>query len=987
MKRILLSLSLVAFLSFAVGLVFVTDSPKITSSNAGAKPATTKTSSDTQASGSAERARVTTEAKSSQPAANPVKDQDNDKDKDKSKFEMDADAESDLPPALSRHLEKLARTIPGKESLGPAGSEAEWRFLAHAYPDTDISLAKTEGARAAHAKHVADALADANANTSAPTWVSVGPSDALYPLSQFRNSTNYVPAAYVAGGRTTALAIDPGCIPGNCRFFATPAGGGVWRTADALKAQPVWTYVSGSFGINSASSVVIDPNNSNNIWVGTGEANASGDSEAGVGLYKSTDGGDTWTGPIGKRVFNARAIGSIAIDPTDSNTIYAASTRAVRGVSSVTGGAVTLAPGAPPWGLYKSTDGGMTWTFIFNGAASTAGCSNAYNVAHNLTLCSPRGVRRVVLDPSNPSIIYASAYAKGVWRSNDGGNTWAQIFLPIADPVATSFTERPEIAVNKLPNGNTRMYLVIGSEGDPPAQTYRSNNVATGTPNFSLLTSSNPASPGYGTFNSCEGQCWYDNFVYTPPGSPDVVYVGGSYAYGETGNISNGRGVVLSTDGGQTFTDMTMDATNPVHPNGMHPDQHSLVTNPTNPLQFFESGDGGIVRSSGSLANISANCASRPISGATLMRCQQLLSAVPSQLQSINKGLSTLQFYSLSVSPFDSTLLQGGTQDNGTWQSTKTPGLFVNVIDGDGGQSGFDVADPSFRFHTYYAPQVDVNFTNGAMSDWNWIADPIVNTGGEFYVPIISDPKVSGTMFVGTSTVYRTKTHGVGTMSRGEFRKHCNEFFGDFTVECGDWVSIGSTALTSSSLGTWAGGAVAAVQRTASDTSTLWAATSTGRIFISHNADADTNTSVTFTRIDTTSTVAPNRFPTGIAIDPANRNHAWISYDGYDASTPTTPGHVFNVTYDPVAQTATFTDLSSNLADLPITDVVLDSVTGDLYASSDFGVYRLPSGTMTWKLAAKGLPSVEISGLTIVPGARLLYAASHGLGAWSLGLP
>ncbi len=974
MKPILLPLSLLALL-LAVGLVIMTDSRIIASSDSD----TTRESS-AQASSPAENTTTATEA-------NQATEGSEAEEANQSKLEGDTAGEPDLPPALARHLEKLMRTIPGNEGEGPAGSAAEWKFRAQAYPAKDISLDKIEGARAAHAVRLVKGPANADAASVAATWVSLGPTSALYPLTPLRNSFSYVPNAYLAGGRTTALAIDPACVPGNCRLWATPAGGGVWRTNDALKAQPVWTYLAGSFGMNAAGSVELDPNNSNNVWVGTGEANASGDSEAGVGLYKSTDGGDTWSGPIGKNVFNARAIGSIAFDPTNSNTMYAATTRGVRGISSVYGGEATLAPGAPPWGLYKSTDGGVTWSFIFNGAASTAGCRNTLNVASNLTLCSVRGVRRVALDPSNPNIVYASAYAKGVWRSNDGGNTWNQIFLPIANPVATGFTERPEIAVTKLPNGNTRMYLTIGQEGAPPAQTFISNNVATGTPNFFSLTSKNPASPLYATYDSCEGQCWYDNFVYTPPGNPDVVYVGGSYAYGETGNISNGRGVVLSTDGGKTFTDMTMDATDALHPNGLHPDQHSLITNPSNPLQFFESNDGGIMRSSGALADISGNCASRGLSGAVLTRCQQLLSQVPTQLQSLNKGVSSLQFYSLSVSPFDSTLLQGGTQDNGTWQSTTTPGLFKQTMFGDGGQSGFDVVNPKFRFHTYYYAQVDVNFSNGTTSDWNWISDPILFTGEEFYVPIISDPKVGGTMFVGTGTVYRTKTHGMGTMSLSTFRKHCNEFTGDFTVGCGDWVTIGATSLTSASLGTWAGGSVAAVQRTASDTSTLWAATSTGRVFISSNADADPNTSVVFTRLDTSSPAAPNRFVTGIAIDPANSNHAWISYDGYSKSTPSTPGHVFEVTYDPVAQTATFTDRSYDLSDLPINDVVLDTVTGDLYASSDFGVYRLRSGSTSWGLAAKGMPNVEIPGLTIVPNARLLYAASHGLGAWVLNLP
>ena len=106
---------------------------------------------------------------------------------------------------------------------------------------------------------------------------------------------------------------------------------------------------------------------------------------------------------------------------------------------------------------------------------------------------------------------------------------------------------------------------------------------------------------------------------------------------------------------------------------------------------------------------------------------------------------------------------------------------------------------------------------------------------------------------------------------------------------CGDWVTIGATSLTDKALGTLAGGAVAAVQRTAADTTTLWAATSTGRVFISQNADADPNTSVVFTRIDTSSPAAPNRFVSGIFIDPTNANHAWISYSGYSATTPQLP--------------------------------------------------------------------------------------------------
>ena len=170
------------------------------------------------------------------------------------------------------------------------------------------------------------------------------------------------------------LAIAPTCKPGQCRLWAAAAGGGIWTTKNALNGQPSWDFVSGSFGIQAVSSITVDPNDpsGDTAWVGTGEANASGDSAAGVGVYKTTNGGATWTGPLGSSVFNSRAVGSIAVVPGSPSTIYAASTRGVRGVSSVSGGGVSIIPGAPQWGLYKSTNGGASWTFIHNGAATTS---------------------------------------------------------------------------------------------------------------------------------------------------------------------------------------------------------------------------------------------------------------------------------------------------------------------------------------------------------------------------------------------------------------------------------------------------------------------------------------------------------------------------------------------------------------------------------------------------------------------------------------
>jgi len=182
------------------------------------------------------------------------------------------------------------------------------------------------------------------------------------------------------------------------------------------------------------------------------------------------------------------------------------------------------------------------------------------------------------------------------------------------------------------------------------------------------------------------------------------------------------------------------------------------------------------------------------------------------------------------------------------------------------------------------------------------------------------------------------------------------------------------------------GGGVAWLQRTVQNTGTLWAATSAGRVFITDNAN-DVAAAVVWNRVDPTPALnTPTRAISAIHIDPVNSHHAWISYNGYNVNTPAQPGHVFEVTWSGSGP-ATWVDRSLNLPDFPITAVVRDDVRGDLYAASDFGVMKLAAGAASWTVAGAGLPMVEVAGLTIVPDARVLYAATHGRSAWSLTLP
>lgn len=894
-----------------------------------------------------------------------------------------------------------AKETPG-EGLPAAARAAQEAYAQRAYPGDEIPISATLNARQAYAQINARFQASLTANQIfgqlnrggnsvgkyiPGSWQQYGPYAAEYP-----GVLTFFGADYTAAGRTTAAAISPQCTDQKCQLWIGAAGGGIWRTRNALSNSPgfSWEWVSSPFGTNAIGTLVYA---GGVLYAGTGESHASGDSEAGLGIWKSQDGGTVWkklpsqttvtspgNGTYTGDAFYGRAISSIVVDPLNPKTIYVGSARGVRGVSSVTGGAISTPPAPrPPFGLWKSTDAGQSFDFMWDGNGSI------------------RGITRVKLDPSSNQVVYASAYSQGIWRSTDGGATFpTQILAPLL-PQGVDNAVRTEFDVTKLPvSGNTRIYAGNGASGpdagEPPAQFYRTDDARAAVPVFTNLTTAQNQ-------NFCTGQCWYDQFVVSPAGYPDMVYLGGSFDYATYGFSSNGRGVLLSTDAGANWTDMTADATtgptppgnccnpNAVAPHSLHPDQHALVVNPNNPNQFFEGSDGGVMKSDGTFTDIQAQCDSRPLGPISMARCHQLLSRVPSVLSSMNKGLATLQFQSLSVNPQNANDVMGGTQDNGTFESTGAPTTWPQIIYGDGGQSGFNAADPTLRFQSYFGQFHDANFRNADPESWVIISGDIAASpeGSNFYDPIIADPNpaAAGTIFEGSQSVWRTQDWGG---DQAYLEANCPEFFhSGADPACGDFQQIGSPSdLTGSGYGAdRAGCCLAAVERTPSDTGTVWAASNLGRVFITHNADNATPSAVTWTRLDSLSTVDPGRFVSSIFIDRSDPNHAWISYSGYNVNTPSQPGHVFSVTFDGVSATWTSLD-GSTLADLPVTDLVQDPPTGDIFASTDFGVLRMPNGSSGWTIAGSGFPGAEVAGLTIVPGSRLLYAATHGLGAWRL---
>ncbi|HET8651693.1 MAG TPA: hypothetical protein VFM13_03875, partial [Gaiellaceae bacterium] len=761
---------------------------------------------------------------------------------------------------------------------------------------------------------------------------------------------------------------------------------------------------------------------------------------------------------LGSQYFSGRGIGGIEVKPGDSSTIFVASgAQGSRGISSTCCTGVDRGaniPGAPHFGLYRSTDGGETFSLVSQGNVTNCTDKTPTEVFLGQTACSPRGARRVKVDPVDPNTVYASFFAKGIWRSNSNGDpgTWTQIFAPLAapiDPATGAGMERAEFDVVALANGDTRMYVGVGGGGSLGSRVYRSDSVRAGAPTFTNLT--NTTSAGY-----CDPQCAYDNYVYVPrkaDGSahnPDTVYVIGANVYGEAGNgSSNGRAVLLSTDAGASFTDMTYDATDNLQPHGIHPDQHSIVTDPADWKRFVETGDGGVVRSNGNFVDDSADCASvvvphptnPAITAARLALCQAVTKRIPERIESINKGLNTLHFYQMTFNPNRPGELAGGTQDNGSWMRAPGTKTWIETFVADGAYNGFDAEDADYSSLSWQSGSLAILDEPRNQEAGFWIADTLRTAlaapfrydreAAAFIAPTLFHPNVSKLMFTGREHVFRSLNGGVNpAFAYDKVKEHCNLWFGDGDINengtyerpidvCDDWKAMGDPGhlgrLTygpaaacppaGSPTAAWtvpcpapypwgndrSGGHISANEPAPSDRNVVWAATSGGRIFVTTNAGAADPASIVWTRIDASSSADPPRYPSDIYVDPSNPNRAYITYSGYNHVTPNTPGHVFEVQYNPATGSATFTRLDGSgphaLGDLPVSTIERDEAKGTLYIGTDFGVVRRVGPDTGWTQAMPGLPTTNVPYLKIDQANSVMYVTTHGFGAWKLNLP
>ena len=328
----------------------------------------------------------------------------------------------------------------------------------------------------------------------------------------------------IASGRIVDFAVNP---KDHSQYFVAVACGGVWKTInDGITWNPVFENEK-SFSIGC---VTIDPNNTNVVWVGTGENNSQRSVSYGDGVYRSDDGGKSWKNMGLKK---SEHIAKIIVDPRNSDIVFVACQGPLWG------------PGGDR-GLYKTIDGGKTWKAV-------------------LTISENTGVTDVMIDPRNPDVMYAASYQRrrhvftlinggpesAVYKSTDGGSIWNKITNGLPS------VEMGRIGLAISPVNPDKVYAIIESDDDNQGF-YGSNDRGASWEKRSGYMSSNPQ---------------YYNEIFCDPVNEDKIYALSTIT-------------VVSEDGGRNFHDLGNKS--------RHVDDHALWIDPDNTKHLLIGGDGGI---------------------------------------------------------------------------------------------------------------------------------------------------------------------------------------------------------------------------------------------------------------------------------------------------------------------------------------------------------------------------------------------------------
>ncbi|HWS69127.1 MAG TPA: hypothetical protein VN325_40685 [Steroidobacteraceae bacterium] len=757
------------------------------------------------------------------------------------------------------------------------------------------------------------------------------------PTSGFSNSG--AGDRWVAG-RVTALAAAPGGA-----LFLGAADGGVWKSLDG---GAHWNPMTDAEGTLSIGALLVAPGVSGyTVYAGTGEANTSSDSYAGIGVLASSDGGGTWA-RVGGDELNGALIFRLV---QNGSTILAATSH----------------------GLYSFNTGSSTnWTAVLQPGGPPSGGNFNLNVANMITDVA------VIPGTSGHRVLAAAGWrggapTNGLYVSNDGGAT----FTFIANPqgwVPAKAEGRTTLAYSA---SGDRLYAIVqspqllnvGTNGKTLLQgVYQSASGSPSGPWTKIATSEKLQASGSAQKISRIGkgyapgiQAWYNQFLAVDPANSNHVYLGLEEVY-ETQNGGSGWNTIAPywNFGFNCFSYSPFEGT--CDHNQAHSDQHAAIIASG---KLYIGNDGGVyAKSTGD--------------------------HVTGNWTNLNQHLDVLQFYSAAASA--DSVAYGGLQDNGSSKIFPVTGIvkddngnniMVDSVQVFGGDGGYTLVDPSNSQNviTEYTGLTALKSTDGG-ANWQFIvpADP----DPRFIAPIAMDRTNPQHLLAGGAIVWNSEAGIAGTTAGAGASTDWRNIFDVRTAVGGnaagevtalDGITVGGTEYVAAA---WCGPCNASFA-----TGTGFHA---GIVFLQNSGAGWIVTSQVCTGGGACAASGlPNRYISGVRIDTGNPSHAYLALSGYSrrwmigADDPGV-GHVFETT----SGGSSWVDRSGTLPDVPMDDIAFEH--GNLVVATDFGVFSSADNGTTWFRYGSGLPNVVVDQLTLDPNGNLI-AATHGRGLWTIAAP
>lgn len=712
-------------------------------------------------------------------------------------------------------------------------------------------------------------------------------------------------------GRTISIAIHP-TAPLN--MYIGTANGGVWKSTDG---GTTWSPKSDYARSLAIGALAIDPNDTQRVFAGTGEYNnVAVGTYYGNGVLRSTDGGDVWT-EHGTTTFERDEISRILFNPLDatSQNMFLS--------SSI--------------GVYESIDGGTNWVQLRAG--------NASDLA---VVVSGTSVKLVAA--FNGSGLWTSTKAAGSWSA------WAQI---TAAALPTSGFD--QIVFGQCRTQPDVIYALFAS-GSTLAGLFRTNDGGTGWAAVDVRLNRSASANSTNVSGHFHGvsvpaadmtaAAAAHNYTTSSSGAPAHTH-SVSFTQAEFQRLAAGMTVTVTTTAdatghqhaftvaasGQAFYNLYV-AAHPTSPNTVylgevllwknttgggvfnalpvpHTDQQAFAFDPLDPGIVWACGDGGVYRS----GDGGATWANR------------------------NRDLATLQYISVSQHPQSEAALIGGTQDNGTHRALGSP-AWSFVDGGDGGFTAIDQTTPTRMYHEYIRSTFYRSDNAGAPGSWA-LKTGTITGGSEFYAPFVLDPSNQNVCYFGGSSLWRSPDNA------------------------DNWTAI-TTTLT---------GNATAIAVHPADSNTVYVGTTSGRVYRAQKTGATWDTAgVTLTDLTGTA-LPPGVYISDLAVDAAGT--VWVTTSAIlwtESTGEFTNDHVYRRT---TADT-TWVSRSNGLAIAnPINSIVIDPGNANrLFCGGDVGVFRTEDAGANWTAWDQGLPNVPVFDLALHHPRRLLRAATHGRSVW-----